>query len=67
MTIAEEISSEDLPLSEIIENAAYVATSFEVKSMGGVIVHRAYTFSDDSRLIIELSATSRGARKGIMR
>jgi hypothetical protein len=66
MTIAEEISSEDLPVSEIIENAAYVATIIEIKLMGGVIVDRTYTFSDDSRMTIELIATTQGARKGVI-
>jgi hypothetical protein len=55
MTIAEEISSEDLPVSEIIENAAYVAT--RVMDGAGYDVDRTYTFSDDSRLTVIIITT----------
>jgi succinate dehydrogenase/fumarate reductase flavoprotein subunit len=67
MTIAEEIQNEDLPLSEMLENADYVATSIVTNfESTGDNIDRMYTFSDDSRMTV-IIATSRGPRKGIMR
>jgi hypothetical protein len=53
MTIAEEIQNEDLPLSEILENADYVATSIVTNfESTGNNIDRMYKFSDDSRLTV---------------
>jgi hypothetical protein len=53
MTIAEEILTEDLPLSEMLENADYVATSIVTNfESTGDNIDRMYTFSDRSRMTV---------------